>query len=180
MDNGLGLPRIDAYRRLVFDGPIRRFPMLKGVNEYAERFGPCRRGNWDRVLAHAHWDRGWICVRGPANPNLWGNDEQLTSLFLHEYAHLLTPGGHTNAFWAANRALHKQYKVTHSKFENALASVIGGLLIAGLGVGLFLLTGWGFFAFGSILGILFAIPGVLDSFGTEQQETYERECGNRR
>lgn len=168
-----------SYRHFAFEGSLESFPLLAGVNEYAEAYGGCRSERWGDVLAHAHHEIGWICVRGPANPKLWDDGGRPTSLFLHEYAHLQVAGGHTDTFWAANRELHKQYKVTHARFTDALGQVIGGLVVAALGLGLMVVTGFGFFAFGAIIGVVMGVAALVNSFGTEQRETEERECGTR-
>lgn len=170
-------PDEEYFRHIAFDEPMQTFPLLSGVNQHAERYGPCRTAEWTDVLAHAHHGLRWICVRGPANPNLWDSDGRPTSLFLHEYAHLEVPGGHTDEFWARNKALHSQFKVTHDRFDEAIGSIILSVLIIAVGLGLFIFTGEGFIGIGALIALLFTIPKALNSFGTEQRETNERECG---
>ena len=170
-------PDYESYRHFAFEEPPEAFPRLAGVNEHAERFGACRTVEWANVQAHAHHELGWICVRGAANPNLWDEDGRPTSLFLHEYAHLEVPGGHNDEFWAANKALHSQFKVTHDRFEEAIGSILLSVLIIAVGLGLLIFTGEGFLGIGALIALVFTIPKVLNSFGAEQRETNERECG---
>ncbi len=146
------------------------FPMLQVVWEHAEVAGPCRGLDWRNTLAHAHEHAGVVCVRGPAEGGLWGGSEP-TSLLLHEYAHIIEPGGHTPMFWQTNKALHKRHGVMHAKFEQAIASVVMAVLFIAAGLGLWFWTGVGWFGFGAVFAILLAIPALIDSFGTEEADT---------
>ena len=157
----------------------QQFPLWNGVNEYARETGPCVGENWEGVLAHAHHHEGVICVPSHGRSALFQSNGQPTSLFLHEYAHLMVPGGHSDAFWATCKQLHADYQVTHDRFARALfAFAIGALLLVG-SIVLAVTTGVIFFAIGAVIVALGAIPVLIDSFGTEQAETLERECGTR-
>jgi hypothetical protein len=39
------------------------------------------------------------------------------------------------------------------------------------------ITGFGFFAFGAIIGVVMGVAALVNSFGAEQRETEELECG---
>ena len=78
------------------------------------------------MLAHAHVEEGFICVRGPI-AELVDARGRPTSLLLHEYAHLQVRGGHTDDFWVVNKHLHTDFGVMHQRRQQALASMFGGL-----------------------------------------------------
>ena len=167
----------DAYAMISpYGGPAELFPLLRGINIHAETFGGCRSENWTQVLAHAHNEDGIICVRGPVNGLVEGGGNP-TSLLLHEYAHLLVPSGHTEEFWTENKRLHADYGVTHKRLVDALGSVFGSVIFVTLGLVLWLVFGWGWLGFGSMIGLLFTVPSLINSFQDEEHETSLRECG---
>ena len=76
-----------------------------------------------------------------------------------------------------NKELHSEYGVVHKRFENAIYSIIGSVLIIATGGALWYFTGWGWIGIGALVSLLFAVPSIINSFGEEQRETQERECG---
>ncbi len=172
----------EFYLPLELEEPYRsHFPLCKYTMDQADQYGNCRGEQWEQVLAHAHQDEGIICVRGSVSVLFDARGSGVlkpTSLFLHEYTHLIVPGGHTEAFWSTNRELHKSWGVRHARFSDALGTIGGSLLLFVIGLALWHFTGWGWFGLGSIATMLYAIPAVFNSFGQEKRETWEWECGN--
>ena len=152
------------------------FPLIEGINAHAENFGGCRGENWQEVLAHAHVEAGYICVRGPVK-ELFDERGRPTSLLLHEYAHLQVQGGHTEDFWVTTKQLHSEFGVMHRRREQALGSIFGSVCLTGLGLSLWLVFGWGWIGIGPLLGLIVTVPAAMNSFRTERIETFERECG---
>ena len=128
------------------------FPLIEGINAHAENFGGCRGENWQEVLAHAHVEAGYICVRGPVK-ELFDERGRPTSLLLHEYAHLQVQGGHTEDFWVTTKQLHSEFGVMHRRREQALGSIFGSVCLTGLGLSLWLVFGWGWIGHWSALRV---------------------------
>lgn len=152
------------------------FPLVAGLIEHAEREGPCKEyENWGRVLAHAHVAPeeayGWICVKGPLS-NLFNEAGKPTSLFLHEYAHLLNPvGGHDQEFTATNKRLHKQWRVQPQVRMDAIGEAAFELLLLAGAAAAFLagIVFWGIFLFAPFV-LIRLLYIVMRPFDWEQAQ----------
>lgn len=170
---------LDQYQQyLPSEGLKELFPCLVAMNEYAEQFGYCRHANWDNVLAHAHSHYGIICVKGPLKNLMEDRKDGLavTSLFLHEYAHLELPDEwHTPRFAERNKELHKQFGVMHDRKAQAIGAIVVSVLIIAGGIGLYVATGWGWIGFGAGFAILANLGYAFNSFREEQIAAHEHD-----
>ncbi len=163
----------------VFEFNEESLPLLRYVATYAALpESPCA-GTWvnqgHEVQAHAHYDLGMICVPGKPNPILWRTKEDdrldLTSIFLHEYAHLIVPGGHSKEFVEVCDALHTQAGIpvdNEAASNEGVVGFIGGLAVASIsGVYAYLryedsgATGAFYWSIGIMLIGIFSVIGSL-------------------
>lgn len=172
---------------------LRMFPRITCIWENADTDGsPCK-GNWEiahrsgrsAVLAHAHSTQGVICVPGFARNTLWDDRGNPLSTLLHEYAHVLLPhDGHSDNFWATNKALHQQYGVALND-GRAHPGIIGAMFVsaAWFSVALYMVVTGGMNVIwlpGLVLGPLGFLGGLLkllDPYeeAQEQVDKLERE-----
>ena len=178
-------PNYEAY----FPTPEMQphFPLVKGFYANSREKGPCHSENWENVLAHAHTEEGIICVRDGMDQLFRGNGRPI-SLFLHEYAHLVTIEearelAHGKEFLKANKSLHKLWKVAHGKRWEALSTLFkytfGGAALFGIGM-LLLSIGWlapGLFFWGLLYPIwaVFATAKPLFASFKWEQDYYDSE-----
>lgn len=174
-------PEIDYtqyYQLLPTEGLQAEFPRLVAMNAHADVLGPCRLADWENVLAHAHSEDGIVCVKGPIS-NLFKPVKggiKPTSLFLHEYAHLELPDEwHTPRFAEKNKELHQKWKVAHDKKVEAIFSIILSLIIIGVGLGLYLVTGSGYIGIGAGIALVMNLGWVFNSFQQEQIQAHEHD-----
>lgn len=180
--------RIEGREYGFYEFDEEAFPLLRGVAVNAALpESPCA-GHWRRkghtFLAHAHHELGVICVPGEPSPALWiteGGETRITSTFLHEYAHLIVPGGHTKEFFEVCGRLHKEAGILvdneaaeHQGTWGIVSSLIGGGIATLYAVDAYEAGGWAFwlpaaFAGACVLALLgslllFTNQGKLDHY----------------
>ena len=76
-----------------------------------------------------------------------------------------------------NKQLHSAFGVMHQRRSKALGSIFGALALGGLGLILWFVFGWVWLGIGPVVGAILAVPAAINSFRSEQVETFKRECG---